>query len=70
MWVEPADLPRLAERHDFLLLVTVQEIAVDNQQIINVVMEDEFSKGLQWAQPIQKKRHTLIRLNFEVCLFI
>lgn len=32
---------------------TVQEIAVNNQQIINVTMEDEFSKGLQMAQPIK-----------------
>ena len=32
---------------------TVQEIAVNNQQIINVTMEDGFSKGLQSAQPIK-----------------
>ena len=32
---------------------TVQEITVNNQQIINVTMEDELSKGLQWAQPIK-----------------
>jgi serpin B len=32
---------------------TVQEIAVNSQQIINVTMEDEYSKGLQMAQPIK-----------------
>ena len=30
-----------------------QDIAVNNQQIINVAMEDEFSKGLQSALPIK-----------------
>ena len=32
---------------------TVQEIAVNNQQIINVTMENKFSKGLQLAQPVK-----------------
>ena len=31
---------------------TAQEVAVNNQQVIDVVMVDELSKGLQLAQPI------------------
>jgi serine protease inhibitor len=30
-----------------------QEIAIDNQQIMNVTLEDKYSRGLQHAKPIQ-----------------